>query len=103
MKPPSTRPPRFALEPGAINGDRAHISGAELHHLRDVMRLAPGGAVRLLVSDGAEFSGRISHFESDHAVIEITGWLEREASRATIILAAAIIKGPRMDFMVEKA
>jgi 16S rRNA (uracil1498-N3)-methyltransferase len=103
MKPASPRPPRFALEPGAINGGSAHIVGAELHHLRDVMRLGPGGAVRLIARDGAEFAGRIAHFESDHAVIEITATFAREASRATIILAAAIIKGPRMDFMVEKA
>jgi 16S rRNA (uracil1498-N3)-methyltransferase len=103
MKPTTVRPPRFALEPGALNGGSAHIGGAELHHMRDVMRLGPGGVVRLLAGDGTEFSGRIAHFESDHAVIEITGRLESEATRATIILAAAIIKGPRMDFMVEKA
>jgi 16S rRNA (uracil1498-N3)-methyltransferase len=103
MKPTIVRPPRFALEPGAITGRSAHIGGAELHHMRDVMRLGPGGAVRLLAGDGAEFCGRIARFESDHAVIEITGRLEREARRPTIILAAAIIKGPRMDFMVEKA
>ena len=103
MKPEVVRPPRFALEPGAINGRRAHLGGAELHHLRDVMRLGPGGAVRLLAADGAEYSGRIGHFEDEHAVIEITARLESAAARATIILAAAIIKGPRMDFLVEKA
>jgi 16S rRNA (uracil1498-N3)-methyltransferase len=103
MKPAIIRPPRFALEPGAINGRSAHISGNELHHMRDVMRLGPGGAVGLIACDGTEFAGRIAHFESDHAVIEITGILERDCARATIVLAAAIIKGPRMDFLVEKA
>ncbi len=103
MKPAIVRPPRFALEPGAINGRTAHISGDELHHMRDVMRLGPGGVVRLIAGDGTEFAGRIAHFESDRAVIEITGILERDRARATIILAAAIIKGPRMDFLVEKA
>jgi 16S rRNA (uracil1498-N3)-methyltransferase len=103
MKSATVRPPRFALEPGAINGRNAHIGGAELHHMRDVMRLGPGGAVRLIGGDGAEFAGRIAHFENDHAVVEIIGILERDRARATIILAAAIIKGPRMDFVVEKA
>jgi len=79
------------------------VGGAELHHMRDVMRLGPGSAVRLIASDGRQFAGRIAHFENDRAVIEITGILERDHDRATIILAAAIIKGPRMDFMVEKA
>jgi 16S rRNA (uracil1498-N3)-methyltransferase len=71
--------------------------------MRDVMRLGPGGVVRLIAGDGTEFAGRIGHFENDHAVVEITGILERDCACATIILAAAIIKGPRMDFMVEKA
>ena len=103
MKPEAVRPPRFALEPGAINGRSAQIGGAELHHMRDVMRLGPGGEVRLIAADGMEFTGRILHFEKDHAVVEIMGILERDRGRATIILAAAIIKGPRMDFLVEKA
>jgi 16S rRNA (uracil1498-N3)-methyltransferase len=103
MKSATVRPPRFALEPGAIDGRNAHVGGAELHHMRDVMRLGPGGAVRLIASDGREFAGLIGHFESDRAVIAITGMLEGDRARTTIILAAAIIKGPRMDFMVEKA
>jgi 16S rRNA (uracil1498-N3)-methyltransferase len=103
MKPAVARAPRFALDPGALDGSVAHVSGAELHHMRDVMRLGPGGAVRLIASNGAEFAGRIAHFESDRAVIEITAVLEFDRDRATIILAAAIIKGPRMDFLVEKA
>jgi 16S rRNA (uracil1498-N3)-methyltransferase len=103
MKPAAVRPPRFALEPDAIDGARAHLTGAELHHLRDVMRVPPGGLIRLIARDGEEFAGRIAFFENDYAVIEITARLEREAPPATIILAAAIIKGPRMDFLVEKA
>jgi len=103
MNARGARSPRFALEPGAINGRSAQIGGAELHHMRDVMRLGPGSAVRLIAGDGTEFAGRIMRFEKDHAVIEITGQLEPGRTRATIILAAAIIKGPRMDFLVEKA
>jgi len=103
MKSAIVRPPRFALEPGAINGRSAHIGGHELHHMRDVMRLGPGGVVRLIAADGTEFAGRIGHYGNDHAIVEITGILERDAAAATIILAAAMIKGSRMDFLVEKA
>ena len=103
MKPAGPRPPRFALEADAIDGTSAHLSGAELHHLRDVMRLEVGGEVHLIAPDGAEFAGRIAYFVNDRAVIEITGRVETEAVRTTVILAAAIIKGPRMDFLVEKA
>lgn len=102
MKRPAARPPRFAIEGGAIAGSSAVISGPELHHLRHVMRLGPGDAVRLIDTGGAEFNGRIAHFEDTGAVIEITG-VSAPARRTALTLAAAIIKGPRMDFLVEKA
>lgn len=103
MRPAAVRPPRFALEPGAIDGRIAQIGGAEFHHLRDVMRLGPGRAVCLMAADGTEYTGRIVDIAGAHAAIEITGRVEPRGARATITLAAAIIKGPRMDFLVEKA
>jgi 16S rRNA (uracil1498-N3)-methyltransferase len=103
MRPVVVRASRFTAEADAINGRRAYISGGELHHMRDVLRLGPGAVVRLIAADSTEFAGRIAYFESNHAVVEITDILKRDPVHATIILAAAIIKGPRMDFLVEKA
>lgn len=103
MKPVSARAPRFAIAPDAIAGRIARIGGDELHHLRDVMRLGLGAVVRIMAGHGDEFAGRIARFGNDYAEIEIDADIERKAARATIILATAIIKGPRMDFLVEKA
>jgi 16S rRNA (uracil1498-N3)-methyltransferase len=109
MKPAGARPPRFAISAasddghGARVGDFARIEDGELHHLRDVMRLGPGAAVRLIAGGGAEFDGRVAFLAADHAEIEITGIVERGAAHPGIILATALIKGPRMDFTVEKA
>ncbi len=131
MKPSPARPPRFAVasemirvlgnEPAPIYGDTfgggansdrhtpragalAYIQGNELHHLRDVMRLGPGDAIRLFVGDGPEFDARVARVTTKYAEIEIVGPVENHrAATATIILATAIIKGPRMDFVVEKA
>lgn len=100
---PTQRAPRFALAHDAIDGRVARIGGNELHHLRDVMRLGPGDAVGIVTGNGAEFTGRIARFGADYAEIEIDGVVERETAHAGIILATAIIKGPRMDFVVEKA
>lgn len=100
---PIHRAPRFALALDAIDGRVARIDGNELHHLRDVMRLGLGDAVGIMTRNGAEFTGRIARFGADYAEIEIEGVIERKTPKATIILATAIIKGPRMDFLVEKA
>ncbi len=97
------RPPRFAASnlPGADGLVR--IGGAELHHMRDVMRLGAGAEIILIDDRGTEYSGRIKRFESRYALIELLRACAFEPPRAMLSLAAAIIKGPRMDFMVEKA
>jgi len=95
-------PPRFAIAmPPDANG-LAIVEGAELHHMRDVMRLGAGSPVVLLDADGFEHSGAIDRYENSRAIVIVES--STRSSRAMrLILAAAIIKGPRMDLVVEKA
>jgi 16S rRNA (uracil1498-N3)-methyltransferase len=96
-----SRPPRFAMRHPIVDGV-AIIDGAELHHLRDVMRLRAGATIALLTPHNVEHLARIELFEADRAIVRI----QKTATAAEIpplVLATAIIKGPRMDFMVEKA
>jgi 16S rRNA (uracil1498-N3)-methyltransferase len=95
--------PRFAIARDAVAGHIARIGGAELHHMRHVMRLKVGALVSLIDERGVEYRGVITGFEPRHAVVEIAEDREPARGRQAIILAAAIIKGARMDFMVEKA
>jgi 16S rRNA (uracil1498-N3)-methyltransferase len=97
------RPPRFVLTDVPAAGGLVRVGGTELHHMRNVMRLGAGATVTLLDERGVEYEGRISRFEPGHAVIEVSGRFAPKSGRSTIALASAIIKGPRMDFMVEKA
>jgi 16S rRNA (uracil1498-N3)-methyltransferase len=95
---------RFAISSVAVDGAVARVDGAELHHMRDVMRLAPGTAIALFDERGAEYAGTIRSYEARHALVEIAAAASpRAESTAGLILAAAVIKGPRMDFLVEKA
>jgi 16S rRNA (uracil1498-N3)-methyltransferase len=96
-----SRPARFALR-HPISEGVAIIDGAELHHLRDVMRLREGASIALLTPDNVEHLARVERFDDDRAIVRIE---KTAAAIATpeLILATAIIKGPRMDFVVEKA
>jgi 16S rRNA (uracil1498-N3)-methyltransferase len=97
-----TRRRRFVLATPPEDGQVAWISGDELHHMRDVTRLAEGAPVELTDSTGAEYIGNIVRYERERAEIHIESRAVTH-SHPKIILAAAIIKGPRMDFIVEKA
>jgi len=70
--------------------------------MRTVLRLGVDARVSLLDPAGAEHHGIIQRYERDHAVIRVESSSPSPA-RPQIILAAAIIKGSRMDFLVEKA
>jgi 16S rRNA (uracil1498-N3)-methyltransferase len=96
------RPPRFVIASAAVRDGRARVGGAELHHMRDVMRLEAGAEVALLDEANVAYTGRIERFAPDHALIALQT-SEAAAAGATLTLAVGLIKGPRMDFLVEKA
>jgi 16S rRNA (uracil1498-N3)-methyltransferase len=94
--------PRFVIATAVDASGLVQVEGAELHHMRDVLRLSIGSGVSILDKDGGEHLGTLIRYDRDCATIQI------ESSRAPqirprIILATAIVKGPRMDFVVEKA
>jgi 16S rRNA (uracil1498-N3)-methyltransferase len=98
-----SRPPRFIVASGAIENGVARVMGKDLHHLRGVRRLAPGAALELIDEAGKVYSGHLECFERDAAVVALDGCLGPKLRQTRMILAPAIIKGPRMDLLVEKA
>jgi 16S rRNA (uracil1498-N3)-methyltransferase len=100
-------PPRFAISDDAGRQGfnyTVRVTGRELHHMRDVMRLGPGAEVTLCSGGGQEYAGRIATFERDAAVITLAATpVPRERALPRLILAAGMIKAARMDLLVEKA
>ena len=95
-------PPRFAIESAPDANGIARVAAAEAHHMRDVMRLRPGDVVTLIDDSGSTWSGSIAAFDRDGAQVRIAK-VEAARARPALILAPAIVKGPRMDFIIEKA
>ncbi len=98
MKPP----PRFAIEAAPGADGIVRLPGTEAHHMRDVMRIAPGDTVMLIDATGLEYTASLERYTRGAAELRVIATRAAEP-RAALILAQAIIKGPRMDFLVEKA
>ncbi|HZP44137.1 MAG TPA: RsmE family RNA methyltransferase [Candidatus Binataceae bacterium] len=96
--------PRFIIRREDIDENHvARIDGDEMRHLRDAARLRPGSAIRLLDQFNREYVGRIERFSGDAAFVRLLGDACQAVIPYRLTIAAALIKGPRMDFLVEKA
>jgi 16S rRNA (uracil1498-N3)-methyltransferase len=93
--------PCFALQSAPDLRGTARIAREEAHHMRAVMRLERGAAVTLIDQEGRSYSGTISGYDREGALVQIVALLGSRP-RPPLIVAAAIVKGPRMDFVVEK-
>lgn len=95
---------RFFVPKEKIHGNRGVIDGPELHHLRRVLRLAPGDPITVFDDTGGEHDAIIASFSSDSAAIEIVrSYQARRESPLDLTLALGLTKGEKMDFVVEKA
>jgi len=95
--------PRFLVSPEALDGATTELSGAELRHLR-VRRLRAGSGLILTDGTGRERHGVVVDVDHRHAVIRLTAAAVRpDASGSRLILAQALLKGGKLDFVIEKA
>jgi 16S rRNA (uracil1498-N3)-methyltransferase len=97
-----TSQPRFAVAGAPHPGDVVRIAGAEAHHLRGVMRLGAGASVTLIDERGAEHEAIVERLDRVAVELRIVSTASAR-SRPVLIIAPAMIKGPRMDLIVEKA
>jgi 16S rRNA (uracil1498-N3)-methyltransferase len=95
--------PRFFVAPDHVRNGRFTLSGTESHHALVVLRKKPGDEIDLFDGRDASFRGRIESV-SEH---EIRGVILEESVgavlSANVILCQALLKGPKWDWLLEKA
>lgn len=94
---------RFFIPASHISQAHATLSGMEFHHLRHVLRMRIGDTVTLKDDLGKEHEGVISQLTSSEATITVTSTTEALSSRFSLTLAQGLLKGQKMDALIEKA
>jgi 16S rRNA (uracil1498-N3)-methyltransferase len=95
--------PRFFLSSAQIHDSHAVLSGREFHHLRHVLRLNIGDHVTLCDERGREHQGTIVSLAPTQAEIAIVTSSPPTVGSFSLTLAQAILKGRKMDLVIEKA
>ena len=94
----------FFVDPGAITPTSIHITGDLLHHLRDSLRLRPGDSLTLNDGCGTRYRVEATHVTSQALDTRIIGRQAEPTRKSTpIVLGQSLIKGDKMDWVIQKA
>ncbi len=94
----------FLVDPADVQDDTLVLRGEEAHHLARVRRHRQGEVVEVVDGAGNWYQVLIENLDRDQVRAQI---LDRQQDRGEspvrLTLAAALVKGQRFDFLVEKA
>ncbi len=94
---------RFFIPADRVIAERALLKNGEFHHLRHVLRLGPNALIDLYDDRGASYEGTITSIGPDYAEICIIKTFAPEETRLALTLGQCLLKGSKMDLVVEKA
>jgi 16S rRNA (uracil1498-N3)-methyltransferase len=92
---------RFLVDQDLAEGALITLSQEESRHAVKALRLGPGSAVELTNGKGARAEGTIVSAETAGTVVKVLS-VRVEKPSAEIDLLQAPLKGPKMDWLVEK-
>ena len=93
---------RLYLPASLAEGGTAALETAQVHRLRNVMRLAPGAAVTGFNARDGEFLCRIVELGRTGGALTVEAQLRPPASEADLWLVFSPIKRLRIDWLIEK-
>lgn len=95
---------RFFLPPDALYDELIQITGAEARHIAVVLRLQPGQLVEFFDGCGALYTTNLHTVEKNLVTATIVKvHQENGISAAPLTLGQCLLKGKKMDFLVQKA
>lgn len=95
---------RFYVPNPQIENNLLKIEGDEVKHIRRVLRLKAGEEIIVFDGLGNEFEGTIVEESSSTVVMKIQKkFFSKRESPLEIILAQSLLKGEKMDYLIQKA
>ena len=95
---------RFYVHPKSITESLAILSPEESRHIATVLRLEAGAAIELFDGTGFVYQGLILTTTPKRITVEIlTRYREVEGDAPQLFLFQSLLKGKKMDFLIQKA
>ena len=94
----------FFVEPGQIDGSHIHITGEDVNHIKNVLRMKPGE--KILVSNGIDrdYHCEVESLTGEEVTAKILS-VDEEGTElpAKLYLFQGLPKGDKMELIVQKA
>ena len=94
---------RFFIPSDNIRQNKATITGSDVNHIRNVLRLNAGDGIELLDGTGNIYAAKIEKFEKDKVICEVASYRESKSEpRVQVTVIQSLPKGPKIDLIVQK-
>jgi 16S rRNA (uracil1498-N3)-methyltransferase len=94
---------RFFISPTQLEGDEVTITGAAVHHIRNVLRLRTGTHIMVLDNSGWERTTEIVELGQDHVVGKVLSKaLASGEPRTKVSLFQGVLKGSHFELVLQK-
>lgn len=95
---------QFFAEPSWIRENKIYMQGADVNHIKNVLRMKPGEDVRVSDGRGKAYLCCIHSYEGQTAVLDILKELDPDTELPSrIVLFQGLPKGDKMEWIVQKA
>lgn len=95
---------RFFIDPTDLTDTRGVLTGAEAHHLISVLRLKVGSPIQLFDGLGRTYAAEVKKISKGMVEAAILSMAEEPVTeKAALHLGLALLKGKKMDFIMQKA
>lgn len=94
----------FFIDIGNIDGENAYVTGSDVNHIKNVLRMKESDEIKLSTGDGLLYTAKISEFLPDRIVCRIID-CEGDKSElpAKIVLFQGLPKKDKMELIIQKA
>ena len=93
----------FFYDPATVTGTTLRITGQQSRHIASVLRLTAKTRLTLYDGCGAIITGEIVHVSPEQTTVQILSRSTAPQVTTPLILAQALLKGKKMDFLLQKA
>lgn len=96
---------RFFVPSSQIMPDQIEITGKEVNHIKNVLRLAIGDQIELFDETGTAYQVKIKTLLPDKIICSILGTAKNKDNElpVKVTLAQCLPKGKKMDLIIQKA